>query len=290
MARLDATAFLDSLGCAHVLYFHDDSKITKDTEFGFIKKGVEKQEHCFYTTQNPEKVLAQMKEFGIDTEASKEFLHMVEIPEKFEDYSKMILGKVDELPHDSTIRVLSTHYFDFNSEKSAEFDLDALGVLFPEGIEFVYQPNPEISYNGSLHKKESLISNGLSIPVNITAQELLLGEGEDGVDTFSLLAAMERALLENDGIAIAKRIDQLNLAQNQVLKQQADVGNIVRELYSTQSRLENQQFEKERQLSDIQDLDVAEATVDLKVAEANNILSLNTGARLIQPSLSDFLR
>ena len=135
-----------------------------------------------------------------------------------------------------------------------------------------------------------MISNGLSIPVNITAQELLLGEEEDGVDTFSLLAVMERALLENDGIAIAKRLDQLNLAQNQVLKQQADVGNIVRELYSTQSRLENQQFEKESQLSDIQDLDVAEATVDLKVAEANNRLSLNTGARLIQPSLSDFLR
>ena len=180
--------------------------------------------------------------------------------------------------------------FDFNSEKSAEFDLDELGVLFPEGIEFVYLPNPEVSYNGSIHKKESLISNGLSIPVNITAQELLLGEDEDGVDTFSLLAVMERALLENDGIAIAKRLDQLNLAQDQVLKQQADVGNIVRELYSTQSRLENQQFEKESQLSDIQDLDVAEATVDLKVAEANNRLSLNTGARLIQPSLSDFLR
>ena len=120
MTRLDATAFLDSLGCAHVLYFHDDSKITKDTEFGFIKKGVEKQEHCFYTTQNPEKTLVQMKEFGVDTEASKEFLHMVEIPEKFEDYSKMILDKVDGLPHDSTIRVLSTHYFDFNSEKKTD--------------------------------------------------------------------------------------------------------------------------------------------------------------------------
>jgi len=61
-----------------------------------------------------------MKEFGIDTEASKEFLHMVEIPEKFEDYSKMILDKVDGLPHDSTIRVLSTHYFDFNSEKKTD--------------------------------------------------------------------------------------------------------------------------------------------------------------------------
>ena len=180
--------------------------------------------------------------------------------------------------------------FDFNSEKSAEFDLDALGIIFPEGIEFVYQPNPEVTYNGSIHKKEALISNGLSIPVNVTAQELLFGEGEEGVDTFSLLVAMERALLGNDGIAIAERLGELDLAQNQVLKQQADVGNIVRELYSTKSQLGNQQFEKERQLSDIQDLDIAEATVDLKVAEANNKLSLNTGARLIQPSLSDFLR
>jgi len=101
---------------------------------------------------------------------------------------------------------------------------------------------------------------------------------------------MERALIENDGIAIAQRIGEIDLAQNQVLKQQADVGNIVRQLFSTQSKLEDQQFEKESELSDIQDLDIAEATVDLKVAEANNRLSLNTGARLIQPSLSDFIR
>jgi len=120
MARLDATAFLDSLGCAHILYFHDDSKITKETEFGFIKKGVEKQEHCFYTTQNPEEILNKMKEFGIDTEAGSEFLHIIKNPEKFEDYSKMILDKVDELPHDSTIRVISTHYFDFDSEQKTD--------------------------------------------------------------------------------------------------------------------------------------------------------------------------
>ena len=180
--------------------------------------------------------------------------------------------------------------FDFNSEDSAEFDIDSLGILFPEGIEFVYQTNPEVTYNGSVHKKEALISNGLTIPVNVTAKELLLGGEEDGVDTFSLLATMERALIANDGIAIANRLGELELAQNQILKQQADIGNTIRELYATQAKIENQQFEKERQLSDIQDLDIAEATVDLKVAEANNKLSLNTGARLIQPTLSDFLR
>ena len=120
MTKLDATAYLDNLGCAHVVYFHDDSKITKETEFGFIKKGLEKQEHCFYTTQNPEKILSKMKEFGIDTEATSKFLHIIKIPEKFEDYSKMILDKVDELPHDSTIRVISTHYFDFDSEQKTD--------------------------------------------------------------------------------------------------------------------------------------------------------------------------
>ena len=120
MQKLDADGFLDSLGCAHILYFHDDSKITKKVEFSFIKKGLEKQEHCFYTTMNPEKILHQMKEFGIDTEACSEFLHVIKIPEKFEDYSKMILGKVDELPHDSQIRVVSTHYFDFNNERKTD--------------------------------------------------------------------------------------------------------------------------------------------------------------------------
>ena len=94
MQKLDADGFLDSLGCAHILYFHDDSKITKKVEFSFIKKGLEKQEHCFYTTMNPEGILHQMKEFGIDTEACSEFLHVIKIPEKFEDYSKMILGRL----------------------------------------------------------------------------------------------------------------------------------------------------------------------------------------------------
>tara|TARA_B100001250_G_scaffold404319_1_gene420102 strand:+ start:414 stop:1715 length:1302 start_codon:yes stop_codon:yes gene_type:complete len=180
--------------------------------------------------------------------------------------------------------------FDFNSENSAKFDIDSIGIFFPKGIEFVYNPNPEVTYSGSVVKKEAIISNGLSIPVNVTANELLLNEGEEGVDIFSLLGAMERALIENDGIAIAQRIGEIDLAQNQVLKKQADVGNILRELFATQSKLEDQQFEKQSELSEIQDLDIAEATVDLKVAEANNRLSLNTGARLIQPSLSDFIR
>ncbi len=59
MVKSDATAYLDNLGCAHVVYFHDGGDKSQTTEFDFIKKGVDKQQHCFYTTQNPEKILRQ---------------------------------------------------------------------------------------------------------------------------------------------------------------------------------------------------------------------------------------
>ena len=112
--------FLETLERTHVVLFHDGNEETKKTEYGFMKKGLEKGEHCFYTTQKPEQIINEMKEFGIDTESNKEFIHIVEIPEKFEDYSKMILDKVDSLPEDSKVRVVSTHYFDFNTEEKTD--------------------------------------------------------------------------------------------------------------------------------------------------------------------------
>jgi len=115
-SNVDTAEFFDNLERTHVVYFHDGGKESKNAEFNFIKKGLDKKQHCFYTTQNPEEILRQMKEFGIDTEANSDFIHIVKIPEKFEDYSKMILDKVSALPQDSEVRVISTHYFNFNSE------------------------------------------------------------------------------------------------------------------------------------------------------------------------------
>tara|TARA_B100000470_G_C19648020_1_gene327383 strand:- start:46 stop:591 length:546 start_codon:yes stop_codon:yes gene_type:complete len=115
-----AENFLDELEHTHIVLFHEGGKETKNAEYSFIKKGLDKQQHCFYTTQKPEKILDEMKEYGIDIEKKRELLHIVEIPEKFEDYSKIILDKVAELPENSEIRVISTHYFDFDSEDKTD--------------------------------------------------------------------------------------------------------------------------------------------------------------------------
>ena len=56
----------------------------------------------------------------IDVDKYKELIHIVEIPEKFENYSKMILDKVDTLPSESEIRIISTHNFDFDEEEKTD--------------------------------------------------------------------------------------------------------------------------------------------------------------------------
>lgn len=181
-------------------------------------------------------------------------------------------------------------YFDFTNEVSEDVEAESLGLVFPDGMEFICRPNPEISYIGAEDKKEVLISDGLASPVQVTARELLLSEEKGGVDVFSMLSSLERAMLENDGTALALRLKELDQALEQILKRQADIGNTVREFETAMQKIESQKFEQERRLSEIRDSDLAETVIEVKTAEANNRLALDTGSKLIQPTLSDFLR
>ena len=181
-------------------------------------------------------------------------------------------------------------YFDFTKEVSEDVDAESLGLVFPDGMEFIGRPNPEISYIGANDKKEVLIADGIASPVQVTAKELMLSQEEGGVDIFSMLTSLERAMLENDGTAIAKRLGELELAEKQILKRLADTGNLVRELQTAEMKLEDQTFEHEKRLSEIRDVDLAKTSLEVNTAEVNNRLALDTGSRLIQPTLADFLR
>ncbi|MDP6729635.1 MAG: hypothetical protein QF675_06645, partial [SAR324 cluster bacterium] len=103
-------------------------------------------------------------------------------------------------------------YFDFTKEVSEDVDAESLGLVFPVGMEFIGRPNPEISYIGANDKKEVLIADGIASPVQVTAKELMLSQEEGGVDIFSMLTSLERAMLENDGTALALRLKELDQA------------------------------------------------------------------------------
>lgn len=62
--------------------------------------------------------------------------------------------------------------FNFMEDNTFLFDVEDFGVVFPEGIEFVFFPNPPLSYDGNSKKKEVLVADGTTLPLNITAEEL----------------------------------------------------------------------------------------------------------------------
>ena len=113
---------LETLEDAHILLFHEEQQKAEEIEFNFIKTGLDKKQTCFYTTNDPEKLKDRMKKFGIEINSNIKngLLNIVKIPKEFEEYEKMIMGKVESLPQDGKIRVVSTHYFDFNKERKTE--------------------------------------------------------------------------------------------------------------------------------------------------------------------------
>ena len=113
---------LETLEDTHILLFHEEQQKAEEIEFNFIKTGLDKKQTCFYTTNDPEKLKDRMKKFGIEinNNIKNGLLNIVKIPKEFEEYEKMIMDKVESLPQDGKIRVVSTHYFDFNKERKTE--------------------------------------------------------------------------------------------------------------------------------------------------------------------------
>jgi hypothetical protein len=120
--KKDSHKYLESLDKTHILLFHEEQKDAEEVEFDFIKSGLEKNQRCFYTTKEPDQVIARMKQLGIkaDENIRDKKLNIIPIPETFKEYAKVIEEKVLSLPKKEAIRVISTHYLDFDSEKKTE--------------------------------------------------------------------------------------------------------------------------------------------------------------------------
>jgi len=165
-------------------------------------------------------------------------------------------------------------------------------LIFPEGLELYYAPNPPVEYHGNDEKRMVETGEGTLMPLNVTASDFLFqipGKPET-VDVFNLLFGVQEALLDNDRDSLERRLDQLDQAAGQVLQARASMGAVRKEMEDRMEKLNEREYSKVSQLSEIEDLDFAEAVVDLNVSDARHKASLDTSARLIQPSLLNFLR
>ncbi|MBU3916976.1 hypothetical protein KKA14_15700 [bacterium] len=164
--------------------------------------------------------------------------------------------------------------------------------FFKEGIEFRFKGNEFVEYKGNKQIKEVLIDNGIKVALNINANQLFKRDPEDDdtVDVFDMLNRLSESMADDDQQSVIKSIEDIDKSINQVLQRRSEIGSTFRELESSEERVHKDMDFKADELSKLEDMDLAKGAVDLNKAELKNKVALDSSARLIQPTLINFLR
>ena len=145
------------------------------------------------------------------------------------------------------------------------------------------------TWNGTSDIFEYEIAPKVKVPVNIDGQVVFNGTVAPNV--FTTLDNLVTNLRNNDVASISgSRLSELDQIIDNTLAVLAEVGARVNRLEMSVSRLEATDVDLTKLLSQIEDTDMAKALMDLKSQENGYRATLAVGARIIQPSLVDFLR
>lgn len=142
---------------------------------------------------------------------------------------------------------------------------------------------PPPAYSGDNGVIEYELGAGNKIAVNVTGPDAF---GQ----VFNALATLRDALQANDSAAISAAVGSITAASDHVLEVRAEVGARMNRLERTSERLALLDESLKKVLSNVEDADMAEVITELKTREAVYRASLAAGARLLQPTLMDFLR
>lgn len=149
----------------------------------------------------------------------------------------------------------------------------------------------KVMYEGSESGIVKELSQGITIDVAVTGN--LFTDGQD--DTASSeggIFAVVNGILDKlvKGETASSELEKLDEQINKALRIRADVGAKSNRLEAMMSRNEDETFNMTELLSKTEDIDLAEKVMQYKVAENVYTAALQTGAKILQPSLLDFLR
>lgn len=126
------------------------------------------------------------------------------------------------------------------------------------------------------------VGGGLNIQVNATEEKLL---GPDS-ELLTTLADLSTGLRNGE----AMDLDLIDEGMDRFLTISAEVGARTNRVESAGNRMFDNTLQLKTMLSSITDIDMAEAITKLKSEESVYQASLSASAKIIQPSLMDFLR
>jgi len=181
-------------------------------------------------------------------------------------------------------------------EDSVVLDLGALGVNTIGDLINSFN-NSGLQIQASINES----GKGIQIESTVVGQSLLIEDMlastpaakmgiEGSPDIIGNLIFLKDALESNNQKSINFVIDNLNDGLNHILNQRASIGAKTMRFESTDSRLLDYSLEVTKLLSETEDADIVKLVSDLATQENIYTAALNSAAKIIQPSLLDFMR
>jgi len=134
------------------------------------------------------------------------------------------------------------------------------------------------------------IAEGLDVEVNVSGSAPFMPNGEDGVnDVFDTLIRIRDNLNTGNMAAVQTAYDELNSEFENIIVQASIAGERQARLEGNRKNNEELNIIKEANLSEILNTDYARAIQDLNFQQFILEASLQVGARIIPPSLLDFI-
>ena len=158
-------------------------------------------------------------------------------------------------------------------------------------------PAPIVAYNGDSGARLVQIDESSQIQVNVTARELFFGSTDnddvaDGanVNVFSVIQDFINRLADpaTNGAPVGV-LDDLDSALQQTLRARGLLGARDNRVESTATQLDGLRVTIEKERSVLEDIDLVETITELQSKEATFQASLGITARIIQPTLLNFL-
>ena len=151
---------------------------------------------------------------------------------------------------------------------------------------------PAGSYQGNTETVLRTVGAGVQVPVNVTGAAVF-GANGDPDQLFRVLDDLA-ATLRGGGPEMHGKLNSgltsLDKGIDRVIAQLGDVGARTNRLDTVKAAAENSLISLANSLSEVEDIDLPKTIVDLQLQEVAYKAALGATARVVQPSLLDFLR
>ena len=131
------------------------------------------------------------------------------------------------------------------------------------------------------------VANGVQIKVNVNGSDVF---GPDGSNLFNALEALSSHLRAGDTAGLQDDVEKIASQMDVITTTLADVGTRYNRVDNAVQSAKDVTLSLQTSLSNVENVDLPRAMVDLQMQEVAFQAALATTARVMQPSLLDFLR